>query len=150
MTTDTQTVAGPDHPSPYRHRVSTAAQLFGVFGGPFAWAIQLSANFALASHSCFPRDMPHAHVAAGSEWAWGAILAINISALLLALVATGVSRQGWSKTRAEDPGSSHHAIEIGEGRARFLALCGMMTGLGFAGAILLNTIALFMVPQCSG
>ena len=41
-------------------------------------------------------------------------------------------------------------LEAGEGRTRFLAVCGLMSALGFAAAILFNTIAVLTVPPCVG
>jgi hypothetical protein len=150
MSSDTQAAQSPGHPSPHRSRAGLAELLFAVFGAPSAWAAQLVANFAVASHVCYPHDLPLARLPANYAWSWGALLAINLIAVAMALIAAGVSIKVWRDTKEEHPGSAHRAIEAGEGRTRFLALCGMMTGFGFLVAILFNSLALFTVPQCTG
>jgi hypothetical protein len=81
---------------------------------------------------------------------WLANLAINLLAIAVALVASEVSRRSWHATSGEHPGSSEHLLEAGEGRTRFLAMAGWLTGLGFALAIVFDTVALLTVPQCPG
>jgi hypothetical protein len=139
-----------DHSSPQRGGVAVPVLLFGVFAGPLAWGIQLVVNYALAVYPCFSAGVARASVPPGSQSGWSAILAINISAGILALVGAAVSWRNWGSVHNEHPGSTSHALEGGEGRIRFLALCGMMTGLGFFAAIVFDTIALSMVPQCTG
>jgi hypothetical protein len=150
MAAGTSASASGDHPSPHRGRVGLAALFFGLIGGPLAWSLQLVVNFALASHSCFPRDLPQNHLPAGWEGVWNGLLAVNIGAILLALIATAVSYRNWHVTHGEDEGSTHQLVEAGEGRTRFLGFCGTLLGLGFFVAILFNSLALFMVPQCAG
>ncbi|WP_297296033.1 hypothetical protein [uncultured Methylovirgula sp.] len=136
------------HPAPRRGTISTALLFLGLFAGPVVWGLQLVINFALASHACFPDGAPLAAPAWHS--AWGVILLLNLFAAVVALAGAALSYQHWQATRMEHHGDASHAIEAGEGRTRFLALWGVMTGLGFLAAILFNTIALFMVPQCAG
>jgi hypothetical protein len=119
-------------------------------GGPVAWFIQLVVDFGLTSDTCFPRGIPRGSVLPG----WGrihlALLLINIAALIIALVAATVAWRSWRATRREHPGTSDELLEAGEGRTRFLAAWGLITGLGFFGAILFALIALVAVPPCHG
>jgi hypothetical protein len=46
-------------------------------------------------------------------------------------------------------GGSHHLVEVGEGRSRFLAVCGMVTAGGFFIAIAFNTLSVLLVPLCA-
>ncbi len=147
---NTHSLGEAEHPSPHRDRVSTPLLFFGLFAGPVAWGVQLVANFALASHRCYPSDMPRASILPGWQWSSPAILAINIAAAILALIGAAVSFAHWQAARHEHQGSVGHAVEAGEGRTRFLALWGVMTGLGFFVAIVFDTIAFLMVPQCTG
>lgn len=136
------------HPAPHRDNVGASVLFTGLLAGPVVWGLQLVANFALASHACYPDGAPLTAPASHSTWA--IILLLNILAAILSLAGAVLSYQHWRATREEHPGDASHAIEAGEGRTRFIALWGVMTGLGFFVAILFNTLALFMVPQCPG
>jgi hypothetical protein len=144
------TALASTHPSPHRDRVDIGWLFFGVFAGPVAWGLQLVINYALAAYPCFPDGSPRVGVLPGWHAAWAIILALNIIAALLALAGAAISHQNWHAAREEHHGPASHALEAGEGRTRFLALCGMMTGFGFFAAIIFNTISVLMVPQCSG
>jgi hypothetical protein len=144
------TAAAPRHPSPHRDRVGLWAALFGVFAGPFAWAAQLNVNYAIASHACFPDMQSRTSVLPGWHgFAWG-LGAINLLALALAVAAAILSWRSWRATGGEHRGGAGALLEAGEGRTRFLAACGLMSGLGFAAAILFNLLAVLTVPPCFG
>jgi hypothetical protein len=147
---NTNFIGAPEHPSLHRDQVSVPLLLLGVFAGPVAWGLQLVTNFALASHSCFPSDVPRTSILPGWQWSSPAILAINIAAAVLSLAGAAISYRHWQAVRHEHHGSVRQAVEAGEGRTRFLAIWGVMTGLGFFVAIIFNTIGFLMVPQCTG
>lgn len=138
------------HPSPHRGNVSASLLFLGLFAGPVGWGVQLVANYSIASHACYPGDRPLIGVPLPGHSIWIVVFIINIVAACLALAGAALSYQHWRATRAEHAGSALNAVEVGEGRSRFLALWGVMTGSGFFLAILFNTLALFMVPQCIG
>jgi hypothetical protein len=142
--------ARASHPSPHRHRIRLAGLGFGLCGGPLAWAVQLNVNYALASHACFPATSPRALPPASWAGVNGSMLVINIVALLISLAALFVAWRAWRVTREEHRGGSAHLLEIGEGRSRFLAACGVMAAGGFFVATIFNTAALIWVPQCTG
>jgi hypothetical protein len=150
MTLSADAVAEHHHPSPHRHRVSLATLMFGLFGGPLAWLFQLIVNFALASHTCFPSSMPRTSAVPGWGGIWPVLLLVNVAAIVVAATAAGFSYRGWDATSEEHPGATSHLVEAGEGRTRFLALCGVIASLGFLGATAFDTIALLIVPQCPG
>jgi uncharacterized membrane protein YeiB len=137
------------HPAPHRDRISLNILLFGLFGAPVAWLGQLIVNFALASHACFSASMSRSRVLPGWEEIWFVLLLINIAAIMVALIAAATSYRNWHSTKEEHPSSSEALLETGEGRTRFMAASGIMTGLVFLIAILFDTIALFVVPQCA-
>jgi hypothetical protein len=147
---DTNSIMGAQHPSPHRDQVSVSLLFLGLFLGPVGWGLQLITNFALASYRCYPDAVPRVSILPGWQWSSPAILAINVAAAVLALIGAAISYLHWQAVRHEHYGSVGHLIEAGEGRTRFLALWGVMTGLGFFVAILFDTVALSMVPQCSG
>ena len=134
------------HPAPHRSRVGFPAAIFGLIAGPLAWSGHLLASYALASHHCYPGAVPRQDMPGGAGL-WGALLAIDAVALAIALLGTLTAFRGWSASRAE---ASHHPLEVGEGRTRFLAICGMIASMGFLAAIAIDVVALFMVPLCRG
>jgi hypothetical protein len=137
-----------EHPSPRAAKVSLTRQAVGLMFAPAAWALRLCVNFAIASNGCRP-ETP-AQVGLRHPVDTGTVmLAIDIAALLGALVASYIAYHDWRMTGHEKPGTPADALEIGEGRARFLALLGVIVSLGFGLAILFDLTALFIVPYCS-
>ncbi|HLH12619.1 MAG TPA: hypothetical protein VKV77_12175 [Methylovirgula sp.] len=136
------------HPPP--QHVAVPLLFFGLLIGPAAWSLQLVTNYALAAYRCYPDDMPRATILPNWHWSSPTILAINVIAAILALVGAAISVQNWRAARAEEGASISETLGEGVGRTAFLALWGIMTGLGFFAAIIFDTIALSMVPQCSG
>jgi len=147
MTSSSATTADP---SPQRARVGLAILLFGLIGAPGAWFVQLVASYAVASHACFPYMLPHHDAPQAWPEIWYGLLAINIVALCTALICALTSYKSWNMTHEEQAGNSTDLMEIGEGRTRFIALCGVILGLGFFVAILFDSVALFAVPPCVG
>lgn len=138
------------HPAPHRHKARVPLLLFGLFGGAAAFAFQLIFNFALASYSCYPRVAPRTHPVPGWGGLWSWLLAINLGAITIALIAAVVAWRNWQATRTEHPGHAGHLVEIGEGRTRFLSMVGMVFSLLFVAGVIFDLIALIIVPQCIG
>ena len=67
----------------------------------------------------------------------------------LAIAAFVVSVRIYAATRAEMQVKMHDLLEIGEGRSRFIALCGTITSLTFAAVIMLDVVSLYLVPPCT-
>lgn len=140
----------PGHPAPHRERVGLGALLFGACAAPLAWAAQLNLNYALASHACFPSDVSRTGVLPGWDGFRVELVVVNLVALAIALVATAISWRSWRIARHERENRAEHLLEAGEGRTRFFAACGLLSGPGFACAILFNSVALITVPPCAG
>jgi hypothetical protein len=138
------------HPSPHRHRVGFAALAFGLCGGPLAWAVQFNVNYALASQPCFPSFLPRTGVPAHWAGTDATMLIVNVAALLVALAAAAVSWRTWRATQGEHQGGASHLLQSGEGRSRFLGICGLLAGIGFFAASVFNTITLLELPPCAG
>jgi hypothetical protein len=136
------------HPAPHRDRVGRLAIAFGLGAAPAAWGVQLLFNASLASHACFPKDVP----LAAPSWTsvTSVVVAIAILALVICLFATLVAWRSWLRTATERPGSAHHLLESGDGRTRFLAMAGMMSGALFSIAIVLTVLNTAGVPACGG
>jgi hypothetical protein len=137
------------HPAPHRHRVSAYEMLFAVWGAGAAWIVQLIVDYGLAAHRCYPDDTPVISPDVPG-WSYPVLLALNLVAIVTAAAAGIVARRIWHRTKDEHGGSTHHLLTAGEGRTRFLAMCGQLAGLGFLVAILFDTVAIYMVPRCFG
>jgi hypothetical protein len=135
----------PNHPAPHRGRVGLSVLFFGLLAGPFAWSGQLLVNYGLSSHFCYPDDTPLIALSKDLGWLWPFLIAIGVLALAISAAGTLVSLRSWRMTREE---ASGHMVDIGEGRTRFLALWGMLTSGGFFLVVLLDFIALFVLPLC--
>lgn len=138
-----------EHPAPQRGRVGVVVLLAALASGPSAWVIQLLAGYGVASLACFPHDAP-AMRAPPPGWSGepALLLALNLACLVLCLGGTVVAFRHWRRTQGEKPGDAHVAMDVGEGRTRFLAACGVMTGLIFAAAILFDTAPILGTPSC--
>jgi hypothetical protein len=137
----------PTHPSPHARRVSLLHQAIGVAGAPIAWAIRLVVNLTLASSACLPSS-PLPGAPSNGRSAGFAMLGVDVAALLVALALAFLAYRDWRSTKAEKPGSHHHLLQLGEERARFLALSGVIVSAGFALATVFDLIALLIVPAC--
>ncbi|MBV8755207.1 MAG: hypothetical protein JO328_20335 [Hyphomicrobiales bacterium] len=134
------------HPAPRRHEVGLWILLAALFAVPTIWGLRLVLNFALASYFCFPGTVRHYAL---PGWTWPTLLGVDLVALAVAVLAALASWRNWQRTRDEAAASDAPVIELGEGRTRFLALWGLMTGVGFAVAIGFDLLALWIVPVCA-
>jgi hypothetical protein len=147
MSPQTITAAhGVDHPAPHRANVNPYLLGFAVVGSPAAWSLEMLVSFPLAAHACFPKDEP---ILSPSIPGLSGILAgVAIAVFLVGLLAAAASVACWGRTRNERSGAAHHLVEIGEGRTRFIALCGMITSVGFMIALSFEVTALYLVRSC--
>ena len=138
-----------EHPSPHRERVSVVGLLFALAIGPAAWAAQLMVSYGLSSYACFPFDRPHLH-APPPGWSGerATLVAISLVALLFALGGLWWAYRSWRAVQGEKAGTHHTLFDVGEGRSRFLAACGMLATSSFALAILFGLAAAAAVPSC--
>jgi hypothetical protein len=144
-----ESAASFGHPAPHRHKVSLASLLFGFWGGPIAWIGQLFFNYGLSSNACYPGRTPLTEIPVGWRWIDPALLAFDVAALLVGAAAAFAAYRAFAITREEMEGDPHHLLEVGEGRSRFLALCGLITAGGFLLIMLFNTLSLLLVPLCA-
>lgn len=137
------------HPAPHRRRTSLFTLLFGLAAGPAGWVTQVTIDYGLSSYACFPHDMPH-RVAPPPGWGMekGWLLAINFACVALIVLGFLAAWSGWRRTEGEKQGDAEDVLEVGEGRSRFLAQCGMLTAAGFLAATLFDTVVLAVAPTC--
>jgi hypothetical protein len=120
---------------------------FGFMVGPLSWAVAVSVNYAFASYVCFPTSVRLTAPLSGWEWAPRTLVPIVIViAFILSLAGAAVSYRTWSRTKMEAAG---HALEIGEGRTRFMAAWGLMTSAAFAGLLVFDFVNYLVVPPCA-
>ena len=133
------------HPAPHRHRAGLMILGAALFATPAVWGLRLVLNYALDSYFCYPGSI---RKYALPGWTWPTLLGVDALAIAVAVLAAVLSWRNWRRTR-DKVRSSGPLIEIGEGRTRFLALWGLMTGVGFAVAGAFDLLALWIVPVCA-
>lgn len=121
-------------PAPRRHPAGLAAQLFGLAAGPSAWIAQLVLGYGLSAYACYPGDTPRRDLPPSSEH--GLLLGINLACLVLSAAGFAVSFSAWRRG------------ETGDGRSRFLILCGLLSTAMFSLAILFNTPSALALRLC--
>jgi len=140
-------IAGSSHPAPHRERAPFPALAFGLFAAPLAWAAHLLLNYSIAGHSCVGAAIPDFRVGS-TRVEFTSILLIDLCAIALAIAAGYVAYCLWERTKEEKGGDMHHLVHAGEGRTRFLAMCGMLTSLLFGLAVLIDALGAMVGPPC--
>lgn len=133
-----------DHPAPQRATVGVTALSFGILGAPAAWILQELISYTYTSTLCNIGDLQNALPGAASPL----VGTISVIAMVFAIAAGVTALRSWRKTRDEQSGSSHHLLEVREGRTRFLAMCGLLTSAGFLIALIFSAAVLFVGPVC--
>jgi hypothetical protein len=129
MTADQRTVGIP----PVRERVRTQAPMwFAFFGGIVAWGVRLGVSYMLVPVACDMESAVLLHLVA--------VVTIAIS-----LAAAFVGYRGW--TRARDRRHDEGVRDTWE-REEFLGLSGLFLSAFFAGVILLESSANFLIDPC--
>jgi hypothetical protein len=134
------------HPAPRRGIVPLPALWFGIFGAPAAWALQTIVDYGLVSHFCFPGDAPVRSPTFGALRLTGAV--VSAVALVVVLLAMLTAIRSWSATRHGHEAEHHELLEVGEGRARFMAFAGVLLGGVFLFAVLMNALPLITNTMC--
>lgn len=136
----------PAHPAPARRDVKLSMLLFGLVGAPFSWFLAEMIEYGIASYTCRMKTSGEEQTLmhAGSVWMW-IVLAITLA---IAIAGCAVAIGNWRKTRGEKRGSGHHLLELGEGRSRFLAMCGLLTSIGFLVGFVFLFSELAVAPLC--
>lgn len=136
------------HPSPHRDRVDHRWLFAALASGPAGWIVQLVFGYGVAGQACELRRM--AGAPGGPAFAGEPVLLIAVDLAGLAVVVAGgiFCRWAWNRVGNEKPGGPEAALAIGDGRTRFLAVCGMLSAVGFTIAVVFNTVEPLLVPAC--
>jgi hypothetical protein len=139
-------MSAPSHPAPGRDTVQPSLLWFGIFGAPAAWAVQTIVNYGLVSHYCYPGREPVRVPAFHALRGTGALVSgIVVLVTLLALIT---ATRSWSATRHGHAAEHHELLEVGEGRARFMAFAGVLLSVVFLFAVLMNALPLVTNTLC--
>jgi hypothetical protein len=138
------------HDPPQLFGTNLGFLVFIVIGGPVAWYLQLTVNYGLVSHPCFPHFEPQQGYLPGWAWVGPVILVFNLLAILAALACGLLALRLWRATSEAYPPVYNQLLPPAAGRTRFLAVCGILTGFGAVAATVFDLIALFAVPPCLG
>lgn len=118
----------------------------GMVIAPLAWALQLLTGYTLAAHACYPADI------ALSEPLWPHLrwLVAGISGALWLVLLTGcaIAWTNWKATGRQSDVAPDRIIQSGDGRPRFMALCGLVVSGLFAIVLLFTTVGILWVPSC--
>lgn len=139
--------ATPGHAAPRRGIVPLSVLWFGLFGAPAAWALQSIADYALVSHFCMPNDVPLAQPTFGGVRVIA--LVVSVLCIVTAVAALFTAIHAWQATRHGHGGEHRHVAEVGEGRARFMALAGILVSGIFIYGVVMNALPLVTLPICS-
>lgn len=140
------TLLEPKHPAPERAKAGLLSLSFSLVAPPLAWSIQSIAGYAISSHACYPKDTPLILPLFSNLRAL--LLTVNGAALLIAILGASLAYRNWCATQRETGSDVTQLIQCGEGRTRFLAMCGMLLGAGFLVATLFTSVALLLSPLC--
>jgi hypothetical protein len=143
MSDTTNVITLARHGPPPR-QVGKASLLMGLLAPPVAWGLHLLLNYGLSSHFCFPGLTLRSP--AGLGWLWPVVIAIDLIAIAVCVLAALLSWRNWREAPRILPVNAE--IETGEGRSRFLALWGMLTSALLAAAIIFDFVGLWVLPLC--
>ena len=135
------------HPAPHRHRFSTSWLIAALVAPPLGWSLHLVANYALASHSCYPMDVPKSPVHPGLLW--GSLIAIDVISLVLSAASAFIAYSAWQSSRQEMAEHRSKMVETGEGRTRFLAAWGLLISVLFFITVASDSASLWILKSCS-
>jgi hypothetical protein len=128
--------------------VGLGALWFGLLAAPLAWSAQLMADYALIAHSCFPATGQRDTLLYPSV----ATIVLVVSALAIVTGIAGIVVAARSYGRVggqhESDRQQFHDAPIAVGRARFMALTGILASSLFLGGIVLHTVGILMLVPC--
>jgi hypothetical protein len=123
------------------------AKLFaGMVVAPLAWALEMLVGYTLAAHACYPADV----ALAAPTWAnlRMTIEGVSIALWLLLFVGVAIAWSNWKATRRQSNVDPHRMVQSGDGRPRFMALCGVIVSGLFTIVLLFTSIGILWVPTC--
>lgn len=118
----------------------------GIVVAPLAWSLHMLVCYALAAHACFPTDIALGRpvwpdlrfvVATATGTAW-----------LMVLIGSTVAWLNWKATASASSAGPDRILQTGDGRPRFMALCGVLVSSVFALALCFTSSGVFLIPDC--
>jgi len=128
-------------------RVPGVARLFaGMVLAPLAWALEVLIGYSLAAHACYPTDV----ALAAPTWSnlRAVVEGVSIALWLLLFVGAAIAWSNWKATRPQSNVEPHRIVQSGDGRPRFMALCGVVVSGLFAVVLLFTSVGILWVPSC--
>ena len=132
-------VSAVEHPSPAKHRLTPWRAIAGIALAPVAFVLQVTASYVVAALSCSTSHSP-------PNW----LIGINVLALGMTVAGMVIAANNFQSTREEKDGDQRQLQEVGEGRSRFLAYCGICTSAMFGLGVIIQLLAIVMVSACVG
>jgi hypothetical protein len=127
-----------------RGAVSGWSLATGLLAAPFAWLLDELGSYFIAATACQLKASGDAlTMVRGSSPAYIVLTAVT---WLIALGGLWIALHNWRKTRDEPTGGGHHLL--GEGRTRFVAMCGLMTSISFTLGFVYLTLQMVAAPLC--
>lgn len=143
---DGNTIDERVHPAARRHHFRLICLLIAVLAPPAGWSMHLIVNYASASRACFPDGTPQSGPSTQSLWLL--LITIDIVSLAISGVAAALAYRSWKTSAAEMAEHASPMVETGEGRTRFLAIWGLLIGVGFFVAVIFDFVGLWILPIC--
>lgn len=109
--------------------------------------MHLLVNYSIAGQNCLGAAAIESS-ALGSHDVLSTIFIVDIVALALAASAGYVALELWKKTKDEKSGATQELVQAGEGRTRFMAMCGMLTSALFGVAVAVDALGSIVGPPC--
>lgn len=133
-------MTNPNVPPDARLAVGFALN-YAVFAAPLAWMTQLVFNYALASHACFPHEIPlEVPVWGGLSWI---LIGIDLFAIAVCLLALITAFGQWAAWRGAD------LRHVGQRRNRYIAQWAVLTSTLFTIAVIFTILMVFIEPVCN-
>jgi hypothetical protein len=108
-----------------------AAQWYGILGGAFAWAFDLTISYAINQHAC-------------STGKYYELLIVSLIAFGIALSSVLVAFRNYGISRAAAPETS----DAPAGRTHFMGLLGLSLSIFFVLVIVAQSVPRFLLNPC--
>jgi len=128
-------------------RAPGVVKLFaGMVVAPLAWALEMLVGYTLAAHACYPADT----ALAAPTWTnlRAIVEGVSIALWLLLFVGVAIAWSNWKATRLQPGVDPRRMGQPGDGRPRFMALCGVIVSGLFAIVLLFTSVGILWVPTC--
>lgn len=127
------------NPSPAKNNLARWRVIAGVTLAPVAFAAQVVASYVIAANMCATTFAPAP-----------TLVIVNVTALAITASGLIIAILNFRATVGEKAGGQRHVQEIGEGRTRFLAYCGLCASGIFGLAVIVQLTSILTLSTCLG